>query len=544
MADNNTRRPSNPALAPRASNTPEAIDMGHRYEDMSIDDTVEEHPEKDPATLGTPPDYSHNERDDSHLADPEAQDQATGYKNSGWYRMYRRHRRNGVHLFIFLLTTGWWIATLILHRHDKNWIIPFLLWLFICMRLFFWHVPSHKFASVFKWAWRHTALVIYDFIPAKFRTLAGASLVVGVILIGSFVSDEYENNTRENRAISLLGLALIILVFWATSRSRSRVNWRTVIGGMLCQYVIGLFVLRASAGYSIFRFIADLATSLLGFAQQGVTFLTDDTVPKLPWFFIGVIPAIIFFISLVQVAYYFGFVQWFVVKFATFVFWALQVSGVEAVVAAATPFIGQGESTVLVRPFIPHMTKAEIHQVMTCGFATIAGSVLIGYISLGLNAEVLVSSCIMSIPASVAMSKLRWPETEETLTAGRVVIPEDDEYKSENPLHAFATGTWLGLKIGGSIVASLLCIIALVALINAILTWCGHYLNINQPALTLQTILTYLLFPVSFLLGVPRNKEELLKVSELIAQKIITVSFRPSIILENPPNPPSLRINS
>jgi CNT family concentrative nucleoside transporter len=189
---------------------------------------------------------------------------------------------------------------------------------------------------------------------------------------------------------------------------------------------------------------------------------------------------------------------------------------------------------MLVRPFVPHMTKAELHQIMTCGFATISGSVLVGYIGLGLNAEALVSSCIMSIPASLAISKMRYPETEETLTAGRVVIPDDDEHKAENALHAFSNGAWLGIKIGGTIVASLLCIIAAVGLINGLLTWWGHYLNINDPKLTLQTILGYILYPVAFLLGVPRNGD-LLKVAKLIAEKVITNEYNAFAALANDP---------
>jgi concentrative nucleoside transporter, CNT family len=125
---------------------------------------------------------------------------------------------------------------------------------------------------------------------------------------------------------------------------------------------------------------------------------------------------------------------------------------------------------MLIRPFVPHLTMAELHQIMTSGFATIAGSVLVAYIGLGLNAQALVSSCVMSIPASLAVSKLRYPETEETLTAGRVVVPDDDEHRAANALHAFANGAWLGLKIAGMIVSTLLCIIALVGLINGILS--------------------------------------------------------------------------
>jgi CNT family concentrative nucleoside transporter len=178
---------------------------------------------------------------------------------------------------------------------------------------------------------------------------------------------------------------------------------------------------------------------------------------------------------------------------------------------------------------------------MCSGFATIAGSVLVAYIQLGVNGQALISSCVMSIPASLAVSKLRYPEEEETLTAGRVVIPDDEEHKAANFIHAFANGAWLGMlisiycswfiltgnigiKIAGMIVATLLCIIALVGLIDGLLTWWGRYINIGpgQYDLTLELILGYLFYPVAFLLGVSRNGD-LLKVARLIGVKIVEV---------------------
>ncbi|CAF3556085.1 unnamed protein product [Fusarium graminearum] len=484
--------------------------------------------------VATPPDYSDHEKNEAGVIDASAGTNSERSRPIGWRAKIGpiyRYRRPLTHLVVFCITTAWWIASLVLHHDDKNWVVPFLVWLAITLRLFFWHVPSRYISNAIKFVWAKTAVVVYDMIPAKFRTLVGASVAVAAILVGSFVSEESEDNTRENRAVSLCGMAVFIFILWVTSRDRKAINWRTVIGGMLSQYIIGLFVLRTGVGYDIFSFIGYRAADLLGFARDGVAFLTNPDVAATPNFFFSVIPAIIFFISLVQVLYYIGFIQWFIIKFATFVFWGLGVSGAEAVVAAATPFIGQGESAMLVRPFVPHMTKAELHQIMTCGFATISGSTLVGYIGLGLNREALVSSCIMSIPASLAISKMRYPETEETLTAGRVVIPDDDEHKAENALHAFANGAWLGIKIAGTIITSLLCIIAFVAFINGILTWIGSYINLRGDYdLTLQLILGYLLFPVSFLLGVSRTNGDnstgdILPVARLIAQKIITNEY-------------------
>ncbi|KAF3067069.1 Solute carrier family 28 member 3 [Daldinia childiae] len=444
-----------------------------------------------------------------------------------YYRRYRAY----IHIFIWLVFTAWWIFGLVRFRNEKNWLIPFLVYLAITLRIIFLWIPVKYVMMPVKFVWRHTVFRAYELTPKKLHRPLAAVVTVAVFLIGSMVPEETGDNTRARRAQSLFGLVVMIVILTATSRDWRKIPWHTVIGGMLTQFIIAVFVLRSQAGYDIFNFISTLARTLLGFAADGVEFLTEKSVTELTWFFTGVVPPIIFFVALVSLLYHVGLIQWFIGKFAVFFFWSLRVSGAEAVVAAATPFIGQGESAMLVRPFIAHMTMAEIHQVMTCGFATIAGSVLVAYIGLGLNPQALVSSCIMSIPASLAVSKMRWPETEETLTSGRVVIPEADEHKAANALHAFANGAWLGLKIAGMIVATLLCIIAFVSLINGLLTWWGSYWGIEE--LTIQFILGYCFYVVSWLLGVPND--DLLLVGELIGQKIIINEFAAFKALQSAP---------
>jgi CNT family concentrative nucleoside transporter len=293
----------------------------------------------------------------------------------GFYRRFRIC----FHLFFGALFTGWWIAGVIEHRHDKNWIIPFLFWLAIMLRLIFFHVPITIVTRPMHWVWNNTGVRFTSYIPEKARVPLGAAGTIAVIIVGSFASEETVDNTRANRAVSLFGLIVFLFLFYITSRNRSKIVWHTVIVGMLVQFIIALFVLRTKAGYDIFTFISELCRELLGFARKGTEFLTTTEISEYQFFFFSVIPAIIFFVSFVQLLYYWGIVQWFIGKFSVFFFWSMRVSGAEAVVASASPFIGQGESAMLIRPFVAHLTKAEIHQVMTSGFATIAGSVLVAY---------------------------------------------------------------------------------------------------------------------------------------------------------------------
>ena len=197
----------------------------------------------------------------------------------------------------------WWIAGLVLNQHrDKklNWVVPFLLWLAISLRLLFFYVPISIIYNPMNWTWNNSVVKVGMLVPEKLRIPGAAAIVIAAFIVGAFATEETEGNTRDNRAVSLFGLVVFIFVLWATSRNRKAIRWHTVIMGMLLQFVVALFVLRTGVGFDIFDFISGLARSLLGFAGNGTAFLTSAPTAALPWFLITVIPAIIFFVALVQ----------------------------------------------------------------------------------------------------------------------------------------------------------------------------------------------------------------------------------------------------
>lgn len=144
----------------------------------------------------------------------------------------------------------WWIAGLILHRNDYGWLIPFLLWLFVMIRLVTFYIPSRYALIPIAFLWKNIVQRVVYLIPARFRLPLGAIGTVAVILVGSMVTEETEDNTRANRAISCFGLVVFLFLFWATSKNRKLIKWHTVIVGMLTQFILAVFVLRTKAGVS------------------------------------------------------------------------------------------------------------------------------------------------------------------------------------------------------------------------------------------------------------------------------------------------------
>lgn len=432
------------------------------------------------------------------------------------------------HIFWGCFFTSWWLSIVIQDKHRHQWLIPTILWGMIMVRLITWHCGILRWIfHQIEFVWTTATNFVYTKVikSRTYRLYTGAAICVAVILVGTFVPSETPYSQRKDRAVSFFGLVVAVFALYATSNNRSKIQWNSVIGGMLMQFIIAVFVLRTKCGYDVFNFISTLARELLGFAKDGVAFLTNDKVSQYSMFFFTVLPAVAFFVAFIHIWYYFGVVQWGIAKFSYVFFWTLRISGAEAVTASASPFLGIGESAILIKDLLPYLTKAELHQIMTSGFSTISGAVLVGYIGLGLNAQALVSSCVMSIPAAIAISKLRYPETEVTLTGGnKAEIPkpnEDPANKPKNVLQAFSNGANLGLRTAGTMLIQCMCIIGIVALCNGLLTWFGKFWNIHE--LTLELMFSYILYPVTFLLGVPRN--EILLVAKLIATKFIQNEF-------------------
>jgi CNT family concentrative nucleoside transporter len=315
-------------------------------------------------------------------------------------------------------------------------------------------------------------------------------------------------------------MIVFLLSLWGCSTNRKQINWNTVLTGLLVQFLLALFVFRCTVGQDIFNWLSLFAQGYLSKAWYGTDFVFGDAVANSAVFAVSVFPTLIFFASTVQILYYYGVLQYVLEGCAKFFMAILQISGAESIVAVAAPFLGQSENALLIKPFLPYLTRSEMHQVMTSGFATISGSVLYGYIAMGVSGEALLTSCIMSIPCSIVVSKLRMPETDIALTANEVRVPPSDE-KPANALHAAGGGAATGMNIALLMCANLISLLALLYTANAFLTWLGDFVNIQE--LTLQLITGYIFVPVAWLIGT--DDKDVVAVGQLLATKIWANEF-------------------
>ncbi|KZS13467.1 Solute carrier family 28 member 3 [Daphnia magna] len=329
------------------------------------------------------------------------------------------------------------------------------------------------------------------------------------------------------RLQSFGGLLVFLLLSWIFSKYPSRVIWRHVMWGIALQLMFGLIVLRWDFGRRVFECLGQKVTTFLDYTNAGSSFVygylvTDQNTSGIALgtiFAFKILSVIFFFSFFVNILYYYGIMQWVVQKLG----WLLQVSvgttAAESMNAAANIFLGQTEAPLLIRPFLPKMTKSEIHAVMVGGFATIAGSVLAAYISFGISASQLLSASVMAAPAALALAKLFYPETEKSQTkAGDIKVPKGTE---ANALDAAAQGAANAVFLVANIIANLIAFLAFIAFLNGVISWYGNLLG--APYVTFEWIMGKVFIPVAFLMGVAPS--ECYLVANLVALKTIVNEF-------------------
>ena len=319
---------------------------------------------------------------------------------------------------------------------------------------------------------------------------------------------------------SIIGIIFIFIVAFLLSNNKKKINWRTIIIGFLIQLGFAVVVLKSSVGKKVLEKVATLATSIIGYANEGINFLFGAAIPTNGGmvFAFQVLTVIIFISSLVSVLYYFGIMQFVVKIIGGALAKLLGTSKLETLSAAANIFLSQTESPLLIKPYINKLSTSELFTVMVGGVASVSGSVLVGYSLMGIPLEYLISASFMAAPAGLIMAKMIFPESDAKALEDKIELGKDD---SVNVVDAAAKGASEGLGLALNIGAMLLAFISLIALVNGIIGFIGGLAGID--GLSLEMILGYIFSPVVAIIGVPWN--EALTAGSLLGQKIILNEF-------------------
>ena len=320
------------------------------------------------------------------------------------------------------------------------------------------------------------------------------------------------------RLIALIGLGVFVGFAYLTSVNRRAIRWQPVLWGLALQFIFAVFILRTAVGLAIFQWLGEGVSNFLDYSDAGASFVFGENFQDF-FFAFKVLPTIIFFSAFISLLYHYGILQKAVRAVAWIMMRTMKTSGSETLSAAGNIFVGQTEAPLLIKPYVATMTLSELHAVMTGGFATIAGGVLAAYVSFGVSPKHLIAASVMSAPAALAISKIMFPETEESPTRGEVSLKV--ERTTANGVDAIASGALDGLKLALNIGAMIIAFLAILAAFNAFLGFLGGLFG--YPEFSLEVILAVLLAPVAWLMGVPWS--DCAAVGTLLGKKTILNEF-------------------
>ncbi len=316
------------------------------------------------------------------------------------------------------------------------------------------------------------------------------------------------------RFTGVLGILAVLLAAWLGSTDRRHIRWRTIFWGLGLQITFAFLVLRFSFGQRAMTYAGGVVTNMLSATFAGTQVLFGQLgLPNsgafgnlLPpnsgtVFAFQVLPTIIFISAFFAVLYHIGVMQIIIRGMAWVMLKTMRISGAESMNVAASIFMGQTEAPLTIRPFLSRATRSELMTIMTSGMAHVSGGIMAMYIAQGVEARHLLSAVIMTSPGTILMAKMLVPETEVPATEGKVVIPKDELHKEENLIGAIARGTIDGGKLAMNVAIMLISFLALVALLDMLLTWVHGGLPWFPSSL--GQILGFVGAPVAWLIGVP-----------------------------------------
>ena len=319
--------------------------------------------------------------------------------------------------------------------------------------------------------------------------------------------------------MGFIGVLVLLMIAYAFSNNRKAIKFETIFWGLGLQAFFGIIILKIPFIKSQFFFVDKIFKTLISFSDRGSDFLFSSFVPGIGYheaminFAFRALPVVIFFSSLISIAYHFGIIQIAVKWIAKLMEKSMKTSGAETLSISANIFVGQTEAPILIRPYIKNMTTSELMAVMTGGFATVAGSVLALYVIWlekvpGIAGHMLAAS-IMSAPASLVIAKLIYPETEKTNSLDELDL--NVEKNTTNAMDALGNGATQGLKLAANIGAMLIAFISILSMINFTFE---YFLNVN-----LQEILGILFSPLAWTMGIPWKEANI--VGRLMGEKIV-----------------------
>jgi concentrative nucleoside transporter, CNT family len=315
----------------------------------------------------------------------------------------------------------------------------------------------------------------------------------------------------------IIGIIVLLVIAFIFSNNKRKIKWRIIISALIINLILVNFILHTSIGKIVFELAAKGVDKFMSYSAYGASFIfgTIQTGNPFSFIFIALVP-LIFLGAFMAILYHYGIVQYVIKFLSLFLMKILKLSGLESFGICSNVLMGQTETAVIIGPYLPKLSQAELFMVMTSGMSSVAGSLLYAYEKMGANLSFVIAASLLSAPSAVITAKILFPE----ISSSENVVKHDIEslnIETKNIFDAISHGAMNGWKVALGVGVMLIAFIPLVHVMDSLI----HLVTFKT--LTFNSLLGYIFTPLAYLIGVPSS--DVMSFSTLLGQKTLFNEF-------------------
>lgn len=317
--------------------------------------------------------------------------------------------------------------------------------------------------------------------------------------------------------INIIGLIVFLGIGWLFSKNRKEINWKTVGIMVVLNLLLAWFLVSSAAGRAGVKAAADGFAWIVNVSAKGTVFaLGDWYTPKNLNFICSALMPILMIVPLFDILNYIGVLPWIIKWIGRGLSFITGEPKFESFFDVEMMFLGNTEVLAVSGMQLRAMNKERNLTIAMMSMSCVTASILGAYIEMMPGQYILTAvpiNIINSLIAASMLNPVKVPAEDDTIEK---VGAEVDSDKRE-PFFSFLGDSILGAgKLILIIIANVVAFVALAALIDAILA-------LFWKDLSLESILGVIMFPFSWLLGLPVHQAWML--SQDMGMKLITNEF-------------------
>lgn len=323
--------------------------------------------------------------------------------------------------------------------------------------------------------------------------------------------------------IGIIGIIFFLALAFLFSSDRKNIRWKYVGILLAIQLIFAFILLKTTMGIKVIGGISNGFNYLLLKAADGVNFVFGGIQyidPKQPPFFFSVLLPIVFISAIIGILQYTKILP-LIINVLGFLISKINGMGrLESYSAVAAAILGQSEVFISIKKQLPYIPKQRLYTLTASAMSTVSASIIGAYFTL-IEPKYVVTAVVLNLFGGFIIASIINPykvnEEDDKL------LVEETEERQQSFFEMLGEYILDGFKVAVIVGAMLIGYIAIIALLNGIVSNIFSTVSGGAISWDFQTLIGFVFAPFAFLVGVPW--QDAVQAGSVMATKLLSNEF-------------------